>query len=150
MFSEMKGVAMRAFLFTSCAALLLAMTMPVFAADDPLFEQMGGKAGIDRLVDVSVDLYLADPRINMHFAESNIERIRLQFKDQFCHVAGGPCAYKGLNMAEAHKGLKLTNYDFAAVVEDLQIAMDKMGLPFAVQSRFLARLAPMRPDVVTK
>lgn len=94
--------------------------------------------------------YLADPRINMHFAESNIERIRAQFKDQFCQVAGGPCEYKGHSMAEAHKGLKLTNYDFAAVVEDLQMAMDKVGLPFAVQNRFLARLAPMRPDVVTK
>jgi hemoglobin len=141
---------MRVFLRTSCAVALLALTSPVLAADDPLFAQMGGKAGIDRLVDASVDAYLADPRINMHFAESNIERIRAQFKDQFCQVAGGPCEYKGHSMAEAHKGLKLTNYDFAAVVEDLQMAMDKVGLPFAVQNRFLARLAPMRPDVVTK
>ena len=132
-----------------CLAALLAVS-PAIAADDPLFTQMGGKAGIDRLVDASVDIYLADPRIKMHFAETNLERLRAQFKDQFCQVAGGPCEYKGHDMAAAHKGLKLTGYDFAAVVEDLQLAMDKLGIPFAVQGRFLARLAPMRPDVVTR
>ncbi len=141
---------MRVFLRTSCAALLLSLTAPTFAADDPLFAQMGGKAGIDRLVDVSVDVYLADPRIAVIFAESNIERLRTQLKDQFCQVAGGPCEYKGLSMVEAHKGLKLKGFDFNVLVEDLQIAMDKVGLPFAVQNRFLARLAPMRPEVVTR
>lgn len=141
---------MRSFLRASGAAILIAVATPSFAADDPLFAEMGGKPGIDRLVDVSVDIYLADPRISMHFGETNIERLRAQFKDQFCQVAGGPCVYKGHSMEAAHKGLKLTNYDFAAVVEDLQMAMDKVGLPFAVQGRFLARLAPMKPDVVTR
>jgi hemoglobin len=144
----MKANAMRNTLRALCAAALLAV--PAFAADDPLYAEMGGKAGLDRLVDASVDIYLADPRIKMHFAETNLERLSEQFKIQFCQVAGGPCEYKGHSMAEAHKGLKLTNYDFAAVVEDLQMAMDKMGIPFAVQGRFLARLAPMKPDVVTR
>lgn len=133
-----------------CAALLVMLTPPALAAEDPLFAQMGGKAGIDRLVDVSVDVYLADPRIAVIFAESNIERLRTQLKDQFCQVAGGPCDYQGLNMVEAHKGLKLKGFDFNVLVEDLQIAMDRVGLPFAVQNRFLARLAPMRPQVVSQ
>jgi hemoglobin len=139
---------MRSTLRALCAATLICA--PAFAADDPLFAEMGGKAGIDRLVDASVDIYLADPRIKMHFAETNLERLRAQFKDQFCQVAGGPCEYKGHNMAEAHKGLKLTGYDFAAVVEDLQLAMDKLAIPSGAQNRFLARLAPMKPDVVTR
>ena len=32
-------------------------------ADDTLFDDMGGQPGIDKLVDASVDNYLADPRI---------------------------------------------------------------------------------------
>ncbi|HEY1632266.1 MAG TPA: NAD(P)H-dependent oxidoreductase [Rhizomicrobium sp.] len=62
----------------------------------------------------------------------------------------GPCAYTGRDMYETHKGLHLTNMDFNAVVEDLQKAMDKDGVPFATQNRFLARLAPMQHDIVTK
>jgi hemoglobin len=126
-----------------------AMTAPAYA-EDTLYADMGGQAGIDRLVDASVDNYLADPRIKAIFDESNIERLRAEFKVQFCQVAGGPCAYKGHDMTAAHKGLHLTNADFNAVVEDLQAAMDKTGIAFAVQNRFLARLAPMEHQVVTR
>jgi len=123
---------------------------PATAEDDSLFADLGGQAGIDKIVDASVDKYLADPRIAAIFDESNMERIRAEFKVQFCQVAGGPCAYKGHDMVAAHKGLHLTNANFNAVVEDLQLAMDKLGIPFATQNRFLARLAPMQHQVVTR
>lgn len=132
----------------SVAGLLLA-TVPAFA-DDTLFADMGSQAGIDKLVDASVDNYLADNRIKAIFDESNMDRVRAEFKVQFCQVAGGPCAYSGHDMTAAHKGLHLTNADFNAVVEDLQDAMDKVGIPSATQNRFLARLAPMQHQVVTK
>ena len=132
------------------AALLLTLASASAWADDPLFADMGGKPGIDRLVDASVDLYLDDPRIKEIFSESNIDRLRAQLKDHFCMVAGGPCAYTGHSMEDAHKGLHLKNFDFNALVEDLQAAMDKQGIAFSVQNRFLARLAPMQHDVVTR
>ena len=132
----------------SFAILMFAATPAL--AEDALFVDLGGQAGIDRIVDASVENYLADDRIKSIFDESNMDRVRAQFKVQFCQIAGGPCQYTGHNMAEAHRGLKLTNADFNAVVEDLQDAMDKVGVPFATQNRFLARLAPMQRHVVTK
>ena len=132
----------------SFAILMFAATPAL--AEDTLFVDLGGQAGIDRIVDASVENYLADDRIKSIFDESNMDRVRAQFKVQFCQIAGGPCQYTGHNMAEAHRGLKLTNADFNAVVEDLQDAMDKVGVPFATQNRFLARLAPMQRHVVTK
>ena len=133
-------------LLTMAAALFAA---PAFAADT-LFVDMGGQPGIDRLVDASVDNYLADDRIKDTFSESNMERVRAEFKVQFCQVAGGPCSYSGHNMAAAHKGLHLTNADFNAVVEDLQAAMTSCDISFATQNRFLARLAPYQHQVVTR
>ena len=128
---------------------LLALTTPLWA-QDPLFDDMGGQPGINKLVDVSVDNYLADPRIKDTFSESNIDRIRAELKDQFCVVAGGPCQYTGHSMEATHKGLHLTNANFDALVEDLQSAMDSCNIPFATQNRFLARLAPMQHQVVTR
>lgn len=128
---------------------LLVLTAPVLA-DDTLYAEMGGKPGMDKLVDASVDLYLKDDRIKDTFAESNMDRVRAELKDQFCVVAGGPCAYTGHSMEATHKGLHLTNADFNALVEDLQQAMDAQGIAFTVQNRFLARLAPMQHQVVTK
>ena len=129
-------------------ALLLGAS-PVLA-DDTLLTDLGGQPGIDRIVDASVANYLADDRIKAIFDESNMDRIRAEFKVQFCQVAGGPCAYQGHDMTEAHRGLHLTNADFNAVVEDLHAAMDKLDISFAVQNRFLARLAPMQHQVVSQ
>jgi hemoglobin len=144
-----KGIQMKNALCSICMTAILLTAVPAFA-DDTLFADMGGQDGIDKIVDSSVDNYLADARIKAIFDESNIDRIRAEFKVQFCQVAGGPCGYKGHDMAAAHKGLHLTNADFNAVVEDLQDAMNKVGVPFATQNRFLARLAPMQHQVVSK
>jgi hemoglobin len=136
-------------IFGLLAMAAFAFAMPAFAADT-LYADMGGQAVIDRLVDVSVDNYLADDRIKTIFDESNMDRIRAEFKVQFCQVAGGPCVYTGHDMTAAHKGLHLTNADFNAVVEDLQAAMNTCDIPFRVQNRFLARLAPYQHQVVTR
>jgi hemoglobin len=130
-------------------ALLGLTATPSFAAQT-LYDDMGGKVGMDRIVDVSVDQYLADPRIKDIFSESNIDRIRMELKDQFCQLAGGPCVYKGHDMVATHKGLHLTNANFNALVEDLQDAMNKCDVPFATQNRFLALLAPYQHQVVTR
>jgi hemoglobin len=127
----------------------LLLSAPV-SAQDTLFADLGGKAGIDRLVETFVSNYLADPRVKDIFSQSNMDRIRAEMKDQFCMVAGGPCIYRGHNMEIAHRGLHLTDADFNAVVEDLQSAMDTCAIPFATQNRFLARMAPMEHQVVTR
>lgn len=131
-------------------AFTLALLAAPAAAQDTLFMDMGGQAGIDRIVDVAVDNYLADDRIKAIFDESNMDRLRAEFKVQFCQIAGGGCVYQGHDMVAAHKGLHLTNADFNAVAEDLQDAMDRVGLPFTTQNRFLARLAPLQHQVVSR
>jgi hemoglobin len=119
-------------------------------ADDTLFADMGGQDAIVRIANDTTDNFLADIRIKATFDDTNMDRFRKMLAEQFCQVAGGPCVYTGHSMKEAHKGLHLTNADFNAVVEDLQKAMDKDGVPFTTQNRFLARLAPMQHDVVTR
>jgi hemoglobin len=120
------------------------------ADEDTLYQDMGGVDNIKKIASDTLDNFLADDRIKHTFDNSNIERIRAKLGEQFCVKAGGPCTYTGHSMKAAHQGLHLTNADFNAVVEDLQKAMDKDGVPFAVQNRFLARLAPLQHDVVTR
>jgi len=133
---------------TVCGAVL--GTGMAHASDDTLCQDMGGVDNIKKIASDTLDNALADDRIKHTFDNSNIDRVREKLEEQFCAVAGGPCKYSGHSMKEAHKGLNLTNADFNAIVEDLQKAMDKDGVPFATQNRFLARLAPMQRDVVTK
>jgi hemoglobin len=136
---------------TALVAVMIAMIASTPArAGDALFEDLGGRDGIARIVDDATTNFLADPRIKATFDNTNIDRFKGMLTDQLCVVAGGPCVYKGQTMHDAHKGLHLTNADFNALVEDLQDGMEKAGVAFATQNRLLARLAPMQHEVVTK
>jgi hemoglobin len=132
------------------AATVSTISASSVLADDALFHDLGGRDGIATIVDDATSNFLADPRIEATFDNTNMDRFKTNLTDQLCVVAGGPCVYKGQSMHDAHKGLHLTNADFNALVEDLQAGMDKAGVSFATQNRLLARLAPMNRDVVTK
>jgi len=138
---------------SSFALLVTTLFMLVAARaedTDSLFIDLGGRDGIEKIAQLTTAGFLADPRIKAQFDNTNMDRFEKLLAAQFCVVAGGPCEYKGRSMADAHKALGLRNADFNAVVEDLQAAMDHAGVPYAVQTRLLARLAPMQHDVVTK
>lgn len=142
--------ALRAVALASAVTIFAALVGPALAADDPLYTELGGKGGLATIAKFTTANFLADPRIKATFDNTNMERFEKLLGEQFCVVAGGPCIYTGRSMKDAHKALGLGNADFNAVVEDLQDAMDKAGVPFAAQNRFLARLAPMQHDIVTK
>jgi hemoglobin len=135
-------------------AFAVSFSAVVFAgaarADDTLWQDMGGVDALKKIASDTADNFLADPRVKATFDNTNMDRFRILLGEQFCVVAGGPCTYTGRTMKDTHKGLHLDNADFNAVVEDLQKAMDKNGVAFATQNRFLARLAPMQHDIVTK
>ena len=53
-------------------------------------------------------------------------------------------------MKTAHEGLKINRSNFNALVEDLQVSMDKRGISFRSQNKLLAKLAPMHHEVETR
>ena len=119
-------------------------------AGDAIYKAFHEKAGIERIADDLVDRAVADPRIGMRFKDTKLPRLKHLLAQQFCYLAGGPCDYTGDDMASVHKGLGLKQSDFNALAEDLQLSMDKEGVPFRAQNALLAKLAPMERTVVTK
>lgn len=117
---------------------------------DAMWKAFHGQAGVDRIVDETVDRSLADPRIKDIFEAHDMVRLRRTLKEQFCYILGGGCAYTGRDMKSTHKDLGVQNADFNALVEHLQIAMDREKIGFRDQNRFLAKLAPMQRDAVER
>lgn len=118
--------------------------------DENVFGAFGGEAGIARIVDDMVDISIADPRIEGIFAASDLVRLRRTLKEQFCYLLAGPCDYTGKDMASSHRDHGITTAEFNALVENLQVAMSREGVPFRAQNKLLARLAPMHRDIVTR
>jgi hemoglobin len=141
------------FFFRSVGIALLAIA-PAFAqahaVDDSTFQGLGGRPGIKRIVDTLVPMLLADPRIKESFKDIDMKNLAMRLEEQFCELSGGPCVYKGQDMKEIHDGLNITNAQFNALAEDLQLAMESVGVPSRVQNKLVAKLAPMQRGIVTR
>ncbi|XXD93385.1 group 1 truncated hemoglobin [Pseudomonas sp. Z3-8] len=129
--------------------LLSACTQPL-SRDDSLYQDLGAQAGITRIVEGMLLNIARDERIVERFRKIDIERLRDKLIEQFCLETGGPCIYTGDSMAESHKGQNISRSDFNALVEDLIAAMDEQRVPVPVQNRLIARLAPMRGEIIEK
>lgn len=139
-------------LFSALLIVLLAACaqQPQPPKDDSLYQALGQRAGIQRIVEGMLLNVAKDERIVERFRRIDIVRLRDKIVEQFCAEAGGPCTYTGDTMAESHKGQNLSPGDFNALVESLIDAMDAEKIPVPVQNRLIARLAPMRGDVIRK
>ena len=109
-----------------------------------------GTAGIGRVVDDLVEHVQTDSRISEIFKASDFVRLRRTLKEQFCYILNGGCNYTGRDMKMVHADHGVTVAEFNALVELLQEAMDREGVAFGAQYRFLAKLAPMKRDAVTR
>jgi hemoglobin len=115
-----------------------------------MLDAFHGRAGIDRVVDTLIARNIVDPRISDIFKNQDLVRLQRTLKEHFCYILGGGCDYTGRGMKAAHKDMGLQATDVGALIENLQAAMTKEGVPFFAQNRLLAKLAPMKRDVVER
>ena len=130
----------------SGAWLLLGATAGATPAS--LFERMGGEPVMHAAVDRFTDIVLADGRIDFTFAETDLNKFKTLLYEQLCELSGGPCHYSGRDMATAHAKLNITTSEFNALAEDLYIALGNIGVPYRLQNKLVALLAPMKRDIV--
>lgn len=119
-------------------------------ASDRVWRAFNGAEGTRRIVDETVRLSVDDPRIADTFKSHDLVRLRRTLFEQFCYLLGGGCDYTGRDMRAAHQDMGLQTADLNALIENLQAAMRREGVPFSAQNRLLAKLAPMKRDVVER
>lgn len=120
-----------------------------------LYERLGGISAISAVVDQFLTNVVGDNAINARFAPTVADPFRTKLLrnnliDQICAGAGGPCQYKGQTMLAAHKGMKITEAEFNALVGDLVAALDKFNVPTKEKNDLLAILGPMKTDIVNQ
>jgi hemoglobin len=118
------------------------------AAPKSLYDRLGGQDAITVVVDDFVGNVAADKRINARFAKTNIPHLKQMLVEQICQATGGPCTYTGKTMKDAHKGMKITDADFNALVEDLTKSLDKHNVAAADKTELLTALGGMKGDIV--
>ncbi|TGD75474.1 group 1 truncated hemoglobin [Mangrovimicrobium sediminis] len=143
---------MRLRLLAGLFSLLVVLGLPACAGTaagkDTLYRDLGGEQGIDRLVETFIRKVGRDERILPYFARASVSHFREGFTTHLCQVSGGPCTYDGDSMPDIHTGMQIDEADFNRVVELLVEAMEDNGIAYPVQNRLLARLAPLRGEII--
>lgn len=135
--------------------LIASLNLPACAtmSDPPptLYKRLGGREGISIVVADFVANMAGDSRVNARFKDMKgpeIEKLKSNLSDQICDATGGPCSYLGRDMKTAHKGMKITEAEWNATVENLVKAMDKNKVGATEKSELLGALGPMKADIV--
>ena len=118
-----------------------------------LYSRLGGNASITAVIDDFIGKVAADSRINAFFAAAaadpaRLNRLKLNLVNQVGQASGGPEKYSGLDMKTAHKGMKITDAQFNALVEDLQNSLIKFKVESRTKIQLLTALGGMRADIV--
>jgi hemoglobin len=118
------------------------------SAENTLFERLGGQAAINAVVDEFVETTGADPRISQYFTNVDKEKLKKSMYVHVCSITGGGCTYEGKSMLEAHTGMKLSQADFDAFMDDLAKTLNKLKVPEPQHGEVVAAFRGMQADVV--
>jgi len=135
------------------AVVALHMVACATTGDPPptLYKRLGGREGIALVVGDFVTNMGGDSRVNARFKDMKgpeIEKLKSNLADQICDATGGPCSYLGRDMKTTHKGMKITDSEWNATVENLVKALDKNKVDPKDKTELLGVLAPMKADIV--
>jgi hemoglobin len=132
----------------STTLVLGTVSLQAAAADQSLYERLGGKPALEAVVGELWSITSKDPRINAYFAQTKPEVFASQLVDFLCQASGGPCTYKGKNMVDAHQGMHLTEADFNALAENTVKALDKFKVPEKEKSEVMTMLGSLKAATI--
>lgn len=121
------------------------MTLP--PSLHPLYVTIGGREPLVAVVDHFYDRVLADPLLAPLFAGTDMPRQRAHQVEFLAAALGGPDAYRGPSLRQAHRGRGITKEHFARVAGHLEAALIWAKVePRALQA-IMATIAALQSEV---
>jgi hemoglobin len=132
----------------------------VEAKDDApkkLWERLGGEANLKKVIDDLVQAVIDDPNVNFfrgrknHFTPEQKENFKTQLLKLASNVSDGPLPkYSGKTMQEIHKGMGITDAEFAAFITQLEKALAEHGVKPGDAAELVQLVNSTRKSIVEK
>lgn len=133
---------------TVCVLFVVLLTACKSAPNTTLYQQLNGHEGIERLTDSFINQIGNDDKVLAYFGDANVAHFRNGFINHLCALTDGPCEYTGDSMVAIHTGMNITEADFNRVVDLLISAMEEQNISHTIQNKILAKMAPLRPEII--
>lgn len=113
-----------------------------------VYEELGGSAAVEAVVDDFYTRVLDDERLVSYFEDTDMADLRAHQVQFISSVAGGPVEYDGADMREAHAHLDLGDEEFDAVAAHLEAALRENGVAESNVDAILEEVESLRAPVL--
>jgi hemoglobin len=120
----------------------------------PLWDRLGGEKTVRTLVREAGTAAAADPKLNFtrdgkyKLDEKGVARMEQLLVEFVSESGGGPLKYTGRNLAAVHKGMKITDDEFAVLMRHLVATLKKHKVGQAEIDELVAGVEATRKDIV--
>lgn len=120
---------------------------------DSLFTRLGATRGIETIVEDIVQAHLENPLIRARFLPIAEEPAKLAAaKQHLCTFlaagSGGPQAYAGRSMPDAHRGMNISANEYVAAIDDILAVLQRHGIDDETRKDVLAIAWSLKGDIV--
>lgn len=116
-----------------------------------LYERLGGYDAIAAVANDLLPRLQADAQLGcfwQHRGEDGVRREKQLLIDFLCSCAGGPLYYTGRDMKTAHKGMRISESDWARFLGHLNATMDAFQVPQAEREEAGAFIQSLKAEIV--
>jgi len=120
-------------------------------SEKSLYQRLGGYDAISAVANDLLPRLQADSALGRfwdHRGEDGVAREKQFLIDFLCSSAGGPVLYTGRDMEISHKGMGITESDWAAFLEHLNSTLDSFNVPQRESSEVVAFIESTKSDIV--
>jgi hemoglobin len=121
------------------------------AAAASLYERLGGYDAIAAVAEDLLPRLRTDPTLGRFWAyrgEDGVAREKQLLVDFLCSCAGGPMYYRGRDMALCHRGMGITEDDWAVFLGHAAATLAKFEVPAVEQGEIVDFVLSLKADVV--
>jgi hemoglobin len=116
-----------------------------------LYERLGGYDGITAFANDLLPRLQADSQLGRFWqnrGDDGIAREKQLLIDYLCASAGGPMYYTGPDMKTSHRGMKISESDWAIFLQHAGATMETLQLPKQECNEIVAFVLSLKADIV--
>ena len=116
-----------------------------------LYERLGGYDGVTAFVEDLLPRLQGDSLLGRFWenrGEDGVAREKQLLIDYLCSSAGGPVYYTGRDMKISHKGMKISESDWSAFLEQAGATMKALQVPQQECDDVVAFVLSLKDDIV--
>ena len=116
-----------------------------------LYERLGGYDAVSGVANDLLPRLQGDTELGRfwnHRGEDGVAREKQLLIDFLCSNAGGPVYYTGRDMETSHRGMRISESDWAAFLVHLNATLDACQVPQREHDEVVALIQTTKSDIV--